>query len=54
MKQEVQGGLAQRAAVVNRARALTGTGVYDNGYQPRTGVELVRAFPTQGRQENDQ
>ena len=47
-------GAAPFVAEVNRALALTGTGVYDNGYLPRTGTALVRALLNQCRRENDQ
>lgn len=46
-------GTAPLVAEVVRALALTGTGVYDKGYQPRTGAELVRALLSLSRQEND-
>ena len=45
-------GAAPIVAELSRAIALTGTGVCDNGYQPRTAAELVRAVQNQGRQEN--
>lgn len=44
-------GAAPIVAEISRALALTGTGVYDNGYQPRTGAGLVRAVQNQSRQE---
>jgi cobalt/nickel transport system ATP-binding protein len=47
-------GSAPIVAEISRALALTGTIVYDNGYLPRTGAELVRALLLQSRQENDQ
>lgn len=47
-------GSAPLVAELTRALALTGTCVYDNGYLPRTGAELVQALLNQGRQENDQ
>lgn len=46
-------GAAPIVAEVSRALALTGTGVYDNGYLPRTGAGLVRALLNQCKQEND-
>ena len=46
-------GTAPLVAEVSRALNLTGTGVYDKGYPPRTGAELVRALLNQNRQESD-
>ena len=46
-------GAAPLVAEVNRALALTGTGVYDNEYQPRTGAELVQLLLHLSRQESD-
>lgn len=45
-------GAAPLVAELCRALALTGTGVYGNGYQPRTGAELVRALHNLSRQES--
>ena len=44
-------GAAPLVAELAAALALTGTRVYDKGYQPRTGAELVRALHTMSRQE---
>lgn len=45
-------GAAPLVAELAAALALTGTRVYDNGYQPRTGAELVRALHNLSRQES--
>lgn len=47
-------GAAPLVAEISRALALTGTGVYGNGYLPRTGAELVRTVQNQSRRERDQ
>ncbi len=47
-------GAAPIVAELSSALTLTGTGVYDKWYQPRTGAELVRAVLNQNRQENEQ
>lgn len=46
-------GAAPLVAELGRVLALTGTNVYGNGYQPRTGAELVQALIHQSRQEID-
>lgn len=46
-------GAAPLVAELGRVLALTGTSVYGNGYQPRTGTELVQALIHQSRQEID-
>lgn len=47
-------GAAPLIAEFSSALALTGNDVYDNGYQPRTVTELLRALLNQNNQENDQ
>jgi cobalt/nickel transport system ATP-binding protein len=46
-------GAAPLVSEVSRALTLTGTGVYDNEYQPRTGAELVQLLLNLNRQESD-
>jgi cobalt/nickel transport system ATP-binding protein len=47
-------GSAPLVFELGRALALTGAGVYDTGYQLRTGEELVRALQSQSKREKDQ